>query len=100
MRAAGDGASRPKRMLTAHSAGFLRLDSGAGEQTLERGSEGPEGALKMFQTAKNIAPDGIVGPQTWAKLEAGDEGDIAEEPDGEVAGESLRREGERRLKRA
>lgn len=29
-----------------------------------------DAVVKQFQTNNNLAPDGIVGPQTWAKLEA------------------------------
>src|SRR5204863_94697 len=88
------------------------------QQTLERGSEGPEveqlqrtlvelqfkpgeidgvfgvlteSALKMFQTSKKIAPDGIVGPQTWEKLEGGDDGGDVEQPAGVVPGDLLDR---------
>ena len=77
------------------------------QQTLKRGSEGPEveelqhtlvehdfkpgeidgvfgvlteSALKMFQTAANVAPDGIVGRETWQALRSGDTPE-ADEPD-------------------
>lgn len=54
-----------------HVADLQRLLGGRGHRLLADGDFGPrtDNAVRAYQTGARLAPDGIVGPKTWAALE-------------------------------
>ena len=59
----GYAVTRLQRALTAALARTVGIDGQFGSVT--------EQAVRAYQTARHLGVDGIVGPQTWAALQAG-----------------------------
>ncbi|WP_329613177.1 amidase [Streptomyces brevispora] len=61
--AAGDGVKRLQRALTATLGSTVGIDGSFGPATTT--------AVRGYQTSRGLTADGIVGPATWAALQAG-----------------------------
>ncbi len=70
---AGRGGTVARRTLRRGDSGELvqRLQRTLGGLTIDGNfGSGTEAAVRRFQTAHGLVPDGIVGPKTWATLDA------------------------------
>ena len=70
---AGRGGAVARRTLRRGDSGELvqRLQRTLGGLTIDGNfGSGTEAAVRRFQTAHGVVPDGIVGPKTWATLDA------------------------------
>ncbi|MFF8916387.1 peptidoglycan-binding protein [Streptomyces sp. NPDC015032] len=61
--ASGDGVKRLQRSLTAALGSVVGIDGSFGPETTT--------AVRSYQTSRGLPADGIVGPATWAALQAG-----------------------------
>ncbi|MFF9350042.1 peptidoglycan-binding protein [Streptomyces sp. NPDC014734] len=61
--ASGDGVKRLQRALTAALGSTVAVDGSFGPATVT--------AVRGYQTNRGLDPDGVVGPATWAALQAG-----------------------------
>lgn len=61
--ASGDGVKRLQRALTATLGSAVGIDGSFGPATTT--------AVRGYQTSRGLTADGIVGPDTWAALQAG-----------------------------
>jgi len=60
---AGDEGDSVAELQNALGIDWLKEDGIFGPAT--------EAAVKAFQTSNGLTPDGVVGPDTWAKLDGG-----------------------------
>ncbi|MDN3713463.1 peptidoglycan-binding domain-containing protein [Paracoccus cavernae] len=59
----GDAVRRLQELLTGQGHVLGKVDGDFGERT--------DAAVRIFQKLEQLKPDGIVGAQTWAKLNKG-----------------------------